>query len=94
MGLAVLPSRLKTEMADLASAMLNGDDIKADERLAPHYEWSEMIKNKYEINEKNIDDIIKEEIGIVFTSILEQCGVYSRDEFGKKGFIKFTQSVK
>ena len=53
-----------------------------------------MVKNDYEINEKNIDDIIKEEIGIVFTSILEQCGVYSRDEFGKKGFIKFAKSVK
>lgn len=94
MGLAVLPSRLKTEMADLAKAMLSGEDIRNNEKLAPHYEWSEMIKNKYEINEKNIDDIIKEEIGIVFTSILEQCGVYSRDEFGKKGFIKFAQSVK
>lgn len=94
MGLAVLPSRLKTEMADLAKAMLSGEDIRNNEKLAPHYEWSEMIKAKYEINEKNIDDIIKEEIGIVFTSILEQCGVYSRDEFGKKGFIKFAKSVK
>lgn len=94
MGLAVLPSRLKTEMADLAKAMLSGEDIRNNEKLAPHYEWSKMIKAKYEINEKNIDDIIKEEIGIVFTSILEQCGVYSRDEFGKKGFIKFAQSVK
>lgn len=94
MGLAVLPSRLKTEMADLAKAMLSGEDIRNNEKLAPHYEWSKMIKAKYEINEKNIDDIIKEEIGIVFTSILEQCGVYSRDEFGKKGFIKFAKSVK
>lgn len=94
MGLAVLPSRLKTEMAELAKAMLSGEDIINNEKLAPHYEWSKMIKAKYEINEKNIDDIIKEEIGIVFTSILEQCGVYSRDEFGKKGFIKFAKSVK
>lgn len=94
MGLAVLPSRLKTEMADLAKAMLSGEDIRNNEKLAPHYEWSKIIKAKYEINEKNIDDIIKEEIGIVFTSILEQCGVYSRDEFGKKGFIKFAKSVK
>lgn len=94
MGLAVLPSRLKTEMAELADAMLKGEDIRNNEKLAPHYEWSEMIKTKYEINEKNIDDIIKEEIGIVFTSILEQCGVYSRDEHGKEGFIKFAESIK
>lgn len=94
MGLAVLPSRLKTEMADLAKAMLNGDDLTQNEVLAPHKEWADMIKSKYEINENNIDDIIKEEIGIVFTSILGQCGVYSRDEHGKEGFVKFTESVK
>ena len=81
-------------MADLAKAMLNGDDLTQNEVLAPHKEWADMIKSKYEINENNIDDIIKEEIGIVFTSILGQCGVYSRDEHGKEGFVKFTESVK
>ena len=94
MGLAVLPSRLKSEMAQLAKAMIDGDDISKIENLACHKDWADMIKEKYGINENNIDDIIKEEIGIVFTSILEQCGVFSRDEHGKAGFIKFTESVK
>ncbi|HBA94154.1 MAG TPA: UDP-glucose--hexose-1-phosphate uridylyltransferase [Ruminococcaceae bacterium] len=94
MGLAVLPSRLKSEMAQLAKAMIDGDDISKIENLACHKDWADMIKEKYDINENNIDDIIKEEIGIVFTSILEQCGVFSRDEHGKAGFIKFTESVK
>lgn len=94
MGLAVLPSRLKSEIAQLAKAMIDGDDISKIENLACHKDWADMIKEKYDINENNIDDIIKEEIGIVFTSILEQCGVFSRDEHGKAGFIKFTESVK
>lgn len=94
MGLAVLPSRLKNEMSDLAKAMLNDEDISKNDVLAPHKEWADMIKKKYDINENNIDDIIKEEIGIVFISILGQCGVYSRDEHGKTGFIKFIKSVK
>lgn len=94
MGLAVLPSRLKSEMTQLAKAMIDGDDISKIENLARHKDWADMIKEKYDINENNIDDIIKEEIGIVFTSILEQCGVFSRDEHGKAGFIKFTESVK
>ena len=93
MGLAVLPSRLKSEMADLAKAMLNGDDIKNDEVLSKHYDWSEMIKAKYDINEDNIDDIIKEEIGLVFTEILEQCGVFERTQKGKAQFVKFLESV-
>ena len=93
MGLAVLPSRLKTEMAELAKAMLSGADIRDDEVLSKHYEWAQMIKEKHEINESNIDDILKEEIGIVFTEILEQCGVYERTEKGKAQFIKFLESV-
>ena len=94
MGLAVLPSRLKNEMAVLGKAMVNGEDISANETIAAHKEWAEMIMQKYNINESNIDDILKKEIGIVFTSILGQCGVYSRDEEGKAGFLRFIESVR
>ena len=94
MGLAVLPSRLKNEMAVLGKAMVNGEDISAHEAIAAHKEWAEMIMQKYDINEDNIDDILKKEIGIVFTSILGQCGVYSRDEEGKAGFLRFIESVR
>lgn len=94
MGLAVLPSRLKNEMAVLGKAMVNGEDISANETIAAHKEWAEMIMQKYDINESNIDDILKKEIGIVFTSILGQCGVYSRDEEGKAGFLRFIESVR
>lgn len=94
MGLAVLPSRLKNEMAVLGEAMVNGEDISANETIAAHKEWAEMIMQKYDINEDNIDDILKKEIGIVFTSILGQCGVYSRDDEGKAGFLRFIESVR
>lgn len=94
MGLAVLPSRLKNEMAVLGKAMVNGEDISANETIAAHKEWAEMIMQKYDINESNINDILKKEIGIVFTSILGQCGVYSRDEEGKAGFLRFIESVR
>ena len=94
MGLAVLPSRLKNEMAVLGKAMVNGEDISANETIAAHKEWAEMIMQKYDINKDNIDDILKKEIGIVFTSILGQCGVYSRDDEGKAGFLRFIESVR
>lgn len=95
MGLAVLPSRLKEEIAVLADAIVNSKDIASDERIAKHLEWANMIKNKYsEINADNCEDILKKEIGIIFTSILEQCGVFERSEKGKAQFIKFTESVK
>lgn len=94
MGLAVLPSRLKNEMALLKDAMLQGKDISKIDAIASHKDWADIIMNKYDITADNCEEILQKEIGIVFTSILEQCGVYSRDEKGKKGFIKFIESVK
>lgn len=94
MGLAVLPSRLKNEMAELADAMVNGKDIGEIPSIASHKGWAEMIMNKYDITADNCHEILQKEIGTVFASILEQCGVYSRDENGKAGFIKFIESVK
>lgn len=93
MGLAVLPSRLKTEMKLLADAMISGADIACDERIAKHKEWADMIKAKYDITQENCDEILKKEIGIVFTSILEQCGVFERSEKGKEQFIRFLKTV-
>ena len=39
MGLAILPSRLKTELAGLKQAILDQTDIRADEALAVHGDW-------------------------------------------------------
>ena len=95
MGLAVLPSRLKTEMAVLRDAILENKDIKANEMIAKHADWAERIKAKYsDINAENCDTILRDEIGLVFTAILEQCGVFDRTVEGKAQFKKFIASVK
>lgn len=95
MGLAVLPSRLKTEMAILRDAIVEGKDVSADERIAKHADWTEKIKAKYsDINAENCEKILRDEIGLVFASILEQCGVFDRTETGKQQFRKFISSVK
>ncbi|MBE6720553.1 MAG: UDP-glucose--hexose-1-phosphate uridylyltransferase [Ruminococcaceae bacterium] len=94
MGLAVLPSRLKEEIAVLADAMVNCKDITADERIAKHSEWAEMIMANNDITADNCEDILKAEIGKVFTAILGQCGVFERNETGKAQFVKFAESVK
>ena len=39
MGLAVLPSRLKSEMEQLADAILEGKDIRSNEVLEKHADW-------------------------------------------------------
>lgn len=95
MGLAVLPARLKNEMALLRDAILENRDIKNDEVLSKHYDWAEEIRAKYDlITKENIDKIIKDEIGLVFAKVLEHAGVYKRTPEGIKAFKKFAESVK
>ena len=94
MGLAVLPARLKGEIAALEKAILSGDDIRKDEVLNIHADWVDEIKLKYsDINADNIGSILKTEIGLVFAKVLEHAGVFKRDSAGIAAFIKFTESV-
>ena len=95
MGLAVLPSRLKNEMAILRDAILKGEDLYKNEATASHADWVKEFIPKYDnINEENIDDIIKQEIGLVFSKVLEHAGVYKQTEEGLLAFKKFVDSVK
>ena len=95
MGLAVLPSRLKTEIALLETAILENRDISNDKILSKHAEWTKEIKAKYsDINENNIGKIIKDEIGLVFAKVLEHAGVYKRTPEGIAAFKRFAESVK
>lgn len=95
MGLAVLPSRLKDEMAQLKTAILNGSDLRADDTLSKHADWADEIKQKYaDINAQNIEQIIQDEIGLVFSKVLEHAGVYKRTNDGIAAFKRFAESVK
>ena len=94
MGLAVLPARLKGEMAQLKEAILTGADLRGDEVLAKHADWVEEFAPKYEkIDASNIDGIIEKEIGLVFMEVLEDAGVYKRTPEGQAAFDRFLQSL-
>ena len=62
MGLAVLPARLKKEMAELEQAILNHEDLRQNETMAAHAEWAEGWIPKYKITDSNIHSIIQKEI--------------------------------
>ena len=77
MGLAVLPSRLKQELADLAEAILSGGDIRSNPELEKHADWVDEFLPKYEhITSENINEILQKEVGLVFEQVLEDAGVY------------------
>ena len=93
MGLAVLPSRLKGELTDLAAAIVAGKDIAADEVLAKHAHWVEELKKSYTFTAENALDIILQETGRVFAAVLEDAGVYKNTAEGKAAFLRFTDVV-
>ncbi len=103
MGLAVLPARLKDEMAALEQAILDGAEIREDEVLAKHADWVEEFLPKYgftaesglegEITPEKLHEIIQTEIGLVFKEVLLDAGVYKCTEEGRKVFQKFVDTV-
>ena len=95
MGLAILPSRIKSEMELLARCITEGKDIRSFDELLKHADWAEEFIPKYEgkINEENVDEILKAEIGKVFVKVLEDAGVFKRDKKGREYFMKFIESV-
>ncbi|MBQ2230267.1 MAG: UDP-glucose--hexose-1-phosphate uridylyltransferase [Oscillospiraceae bacterium] len=94
MGLAVLPSRLKEELAAVAGALASGADLRASELTEKHADWAESFGEKYDITVENALDIVKAETGKVFARVLEHAGVYKRNEAGKAAFLRFTESVR
>lgn len=93
MGLAVLPSRLKGELAALREAILSGSDIRADETLAKHADWVDELKTRHTFTVENTEQILRQEVGAVFEQVLEDAGVYKTDEAGREAFLRFVQAV-
>ncbi len=93
MGLAVLPARLKEELAAVAEALAKSADLQADERTAKHAAWAGGFRGRYSITPDNALDIVQKETGLVFAQVLEHAGVYKRTEEGRTAFLRFLQSV-
>ena len=94
MGLAVLPARLKDEIAGLADAIVNGKDLRADAELEKHADWVDEFKGNYDsITADNVNDILQKEIGLVFSQVLEDAGVYKCTAEGRDAFQKFIDTV-
>ena len=75
MGLAVLPSRLKQELFDLADVLMaHLPTAEYPEALQKHAAWAEEILAKHpELNADNVHLILQDEVGHVFAQVLARC---------------------
>ena len=93
MGLAVLPARLKDEIATMCDAILQGKDFAEDETIAKHKEWFLKFKDNYTFTPETVREIIEKEIGATFVKVLTDAGVYKRDAAGLAAFLRFVDAV-
>ena len=105
MGLAVLPSRLKKEMHELKDALKNGklskEALSSIPSLEPHAAWAEEWISAHGINDSDISQIsdeelyqmIRDEVGIVFSHVLEDAGVYKCTSEGRTSLGRFINTL-
>ncbi|MGL5352184.1 MAG: UDP-glucose--hexose-1-phosphate uridylyltransferase [Clostridium sp.] len=93
MGLAVLPSRLKTEMELIKEVLVGNkalENIDSSDDLFKHKEWIAELINKYgKINIEDTENILQVEIGNKFLAVLEHCGLFKNNEDAKVRFINY-----
>lgn len=106
MGLAILPPRLKDEMAAVECVLIQGADerlsseqvldrLSAADATASHAAWAaEVYATRHdEIGADSAHDIVLEEVGVVFGHVLENAGVFKWDGEGRAAQQRFIDSL-
>ena len=93
MGLAILPARLKDELKLLSDCLLNKVKIKDYPELNKHLDWYNYLISKHDINEDNVEEILREEVTVKFVNVLEDAGVFKMDDQGIDGLTSFVNTV-
>jgi len=94
MGLAVLPARLKAELAAVAETLVRHGDLRANPLTEKHADWAESFAPRYDITPENALSVVQQETGVVFAQVLAHAGVYKRTPAGHEAFLRFIHQVK
>ena len=93
MGLAILPPRLKGELAAVADCLVRGGDLRAEALTAPHAPWAESLCRRYAFTADNVEEILQKEVGLEFARGLEHAGVFKTDAAGRAAFRRFLATL-
>ena len=94
MGLAILPARLKdqgAQIADILSGKAPNTSREEGSPLTVHADWIDTLIAKYgtTLSHEKAEKAVRDEIGIVFSHVLENAGVFKQDEAGQAAFLRF-----
>ncbi|CAM2077463.1 MAG: UDP-glucose--hexose-1-phosphate uridylyltransferase [uncultured Clostridium sp.] len=99
MGLAVLPGRLEKELDTIAKILCgdvtyNRTEAKKNNEINKHIPWIERIMS--ETSSLTYDEakvLLRKEVGDIFAKVLEDAGVFKRNEKGQAALERFLSKV-
>lgn len=99
MGLAVLPGRLEKELDTIAKILCgeltyNITEAENNDEINKHIPWIErMMSEASSLTYDEAKELLKKEVGDIFAKVLEDAGVFKRNEKGQSGLEKFLSTV-
>lgn len=89
MGRAILPARLKDELAEVKKFWLGQENKIADS----HLPWAKEVQDRLEITKDNVDEVLEQELANIFANVLENAGVFKDDAAGQAGWERFVNQL-
>ncbi|WP_225047749.1 UDP-glucose--hexose-1-phosphate uridylyltransferase [Lacticaseibacillus kribbianus] len=89
MGLAVLPARLRLELAEVKKYLLDQPNAMAES----HRPWADQLRQSFAWTPANADDLLNQAVGKVFARVLEDAGVFKRTPEGQAAFDRFCAAL-
>lgn len=91
-----VPGRLMGELKLLVESLMNPyslEEINKNLESRKHTDWASSILDKYPDLQKGlVEEIFRQEVGLVFTNILEYAGVF-QDQPGRQALIRFIDRI-
>ncbi|MBQ8648210.1 MAG: UDP-glucose--hexose-1-phosphate uridylyltransferase [Oscillospiraceae bacterium] len=94
MGLAILPCRLKEQSAAVCRILCGAEPNTSREESSPlavHADWIDGLIAKYgtALTPGEAEHAVRGEIGLVFSHVLEDAGVFKQTDEGRAAFARF-----
>ena len=95
MGLFILPGRLKEELRALEQLLVGNREIcvDPDTPLYKHIPWVNALRSNVRITPENVRAVLQQGVADKCARVLMDCGVFKQDDAGRKGFLRFLESV-
>ena len=101
MGLAILPARLVDELAAVKDHLLSPGSredteqaLAQDPRSRAHAAWALQVRDEHpELDAENAEAILHEEVGQVFSHVLEDAGIFKFTDEGRAACQRFLATL-